>query len=238
MPTAGPDGNVVYIVQPGDSLFRIYANTGITVDEIKAMNGLTSDILSVGQHLILVQGATAVPSATSANSNDPTATPVVAATTEATQVASTNTAVGIVCVMVYQDANGNALRESEEGMLAGGNIALVDTSTGASVQTYTTDGINEPHCFQNLPAGSYTISFAPPSGYNTSRDTTAPLQVEADSINNIEFGAQPGGSSQNPGGGGASNSSRLRTALFAAAGIMFLLLAAGVAGLLILRRPR
>jgi len=245
MPTPGADGNVVYIVQSGDSLYRIYANTGIAVDQIKAMNGLQSDIISIGQRLILVQGAaaaaatatTAPAEATSANPDEPTATEVVAATAAATEVASTETEVGTVCVMVYNDENGNALREPSEGILAGGNIALVDTGTGAPVQNYTTDGINEPHCFQNFPVGAYTISFAPPSGYNPSQDTTAPLQVEASSFRTFEFGAQPSGGGSTTGGGGLSNN-RLRTALFAAAGIMFLLLAAGVAGLLILRRPR
>lgn len=244
MPTPGSDGNVVYIVQSGDSLYRIYANTGIAVDQIKAMNGLQSDIISIGQRLILVQGAaaavtatTAPAEATSANPGESTATEVVAATAAATEVANTTTEVGTVCVMVYNDENGNALREPSEGILAGGNIALVDTGSGAPVQNYTTDGINEPHCFQNFPVGAYTISFAPPSGYNPSQDTTAPLEVEASSFRTFEFGAQPSGGGSTTGGGGLSNN-RLRTALFAAAGIMFLLLAAGVAGLLILRRPR
>jgi hypothetical protein len=245
MPTAGPDGNVVYIVQSGDSLYRIYANTNIPVDQIKAMNGLTSDILSVGQRLILVQGATAVPAATTAATTAPTAgaagEPTAASATEATtEVANTTTAVGVVCVMVYEDANGNTLREeATEGLLAGGNITLVDTATGAPVQVYTTVGVDEPHCFENLPVGSYTVSFAPPAGYNASGNSAPSLTLADGDLLNFEFGAQPSGSGSNTtGGGGGLSNTRLRTALFAAAGIIFLLLAAGVAGLLILRRPR
>jgi LysM repeat protein len=254
LPTAGADGNVVYIVQSGDSLYRIYANTGIAVNDIKAMNGLTSDIISVGQRLILVQGGASVPAPTTAataapttaNAGEPTATSgteatsVVEPTAAATEVANTTTAVGVVCVMVYEDANGNTLREeATEGLLAGGNITLVDTATGAPVQVYTTVGVDEPHCFENLPVGTYTVSFAPPTSYNASGNSAPSLTLADGDLLNFEFGAQPSGSGSNTTtGGGGLSSNRLRTALFAAAGVIFLLLAAGVAGLLILRRPR
>ena len=61
MPTPQPDGTIVYIVQPGDSLWRIAANTGLTIDQIKAMNGMTSNMTTAGQRLIIGQGATATP---------------------------------------------------------------------------------------------------------------------------------------------------------------------------------
>lgn len=43
----------IYIVQRGDTLWSIAKNNNITVDQIKELNNLTSNLLSVGQQLIL-----------------------------------------------------------------------------------------------------------------------------------------------------------------------------------------
>ncbi len=43
----------VYVVQPGDTLFKIAQAHGLTVDELKAYNGLTSNLLSIGQQLVV-----------------------------------------------------------------------------------------------------------------------------------------------------------------------------------------
>ena len=45
--------NVQYVVKGGDSLYSIARNYGTTVDEIKRMNNLNSDILSIGQVLMV-----------------------------------------------------------------------------------------------------------------------------------------------------------------------------------------
>lgn len=46
---------IQYIVQPGDSLWAIAKKYGTTVDEIKRTNGLTSDLLQIGQILQIPQ---------------------------------------------------------------------------------------------------------------------------------------------------------------------------------------
>jgi len=43
----------IYIVKPGDNLYNIANRYGIAVNELKAANNLTSNILSVGQRLII-----------------------------------------------------------------------------------------------------------------------------------------------------------------------------------------
>ena len=49
----GDSNNVSYTVKRGDSLYSIALNFGTTVDEIKRINKLNSDILSIGQTLII-----------------------------------------------------------------------------------------------------------------------------------------------------------------------------------------
>ena len=51
--TASESTATTYTVQPGDGLWRIAKNHGLTLDELKAMNQLTSNIIQPGQVLIV-----------------------------------------------------------------------------------------------------------------------------------------------------------------------------------------
>ncbi len=53
------EGIQYYIVQPGDNLYKIATMYGLTVDELKAANNLTSNLLSIGQNLIIPSKALA-----------------------------------------------------------------------------------------------------------------------------------------------------------------------------------
>ena len=46
-------GAIAYTVQRGDNLFRIGLRFGVSVARIKQLNGLFSDIIFVGQTLII-----------------------------------------------------------------------------------------------------------------------------------------------------------------------------------------
>ena len=50
-----PDENI-YIVKSGDTLYSIANKYGMTVNELKDLNGLTSNTLSIGQQLVVSEG--------------------------------------------------------------------------------------------------------------------------------------------------------------------------------------
>ena len=50
--SSGTGGNT-YVVQPGDSLYSIARKFNTSVDSIKRKNNLSSNLLSVGQSLVI-----------------------------------------------------------------------------------------------------------------------------------------------------------------------------------------
>ncbi len=67
MPAAAPavwaQSSAIYVVQRGDTLFKIARANGLTVAQLKALNGLSTDVISVGQQLAIapLEGATPRP---------------------------------------------------------------------------------------------------------------------------------------------------------------------------------
>jgi membrane-bound lytic murein transglycosylase D len=56
VPAAKPGETVTHVVRNGDNLFQIAKAYGTTVEKIKADNGLVSDIIAVGQKLVIQAG--------------------------------------------------------------------------------------------------------------------------------------------------------------------------------------
>ena len=64
--STGQDNDVVntntYVVQRGDSLYSISRAYGVSMDDIRRTNNLTSDILTIGQVLTIPSNSTGAPS--------------------------------------------------------------------------------------------------------------------------------------------------------------------------------
>lgn len=200
-PTPGPDGRIIYLVQAGDTCDGIAARFGVTVEYLRTANLLDEECsLRVGKQLILGVGGPASASATpvfiTPTPSQPSPTPGGAGT-------------GQVCVLMYDDANGNALRQPEELGLANGAVSLTSVDgqfsrtlvTAAGIDPETEDSIRS--CFVDLAPGQYTLSAAPPEGYNPTTELSYGLEVLAGDAVFVDFGAQsrsaPGG--EQPGGG-------------------------------------
>lgn len=62
--TPNPDGSVVHVVQPGQTLIGIAEAYGISIAELKALNNMTSDDIYVGDYLLIRLAGTPVPTET------------------------------------------------------------------------------------------------------------------------------------------------------------------------------
>ncbi len=199
-PTPLPDGRIIYIVQSGDSCFRISALTGIPIEQLRSLNRLSEDCaLSEGQELLLgiggPSGATPTPQVES--------TPTVGAPPTATPPPGQ----ARICVVLYDDVNGDSLRQDTETLLAGGALSISGAS-GQFSQSATTPGGTDPLCFERVPEGTYNISIAAPDNYNPTTQLNHTLVVNAGEQVEIIFGAQqavaelpaePGETSAGPG---------------------------------------
>ncbi len=184
-PTPGPDGRILYTVLAGDSQWLIAAKFNIPLETLRILNGWTADqALIEGQIIVLGIAAQGEPSATPG----PTSAVVATNTPEAPGF-------GTICVLLFDDTNGDALRQETEFGIAGG-AASVSERTGLASQTDSTvsqlDAAGAPvaTCFEGLPVGEYTVSVAAPEGYNPTTAQSATIQLQAGDETSLNFGAQ------------------------------------------------
>jgi LysM repeat protein len=177
-----PGGPTTYTVQSGDTLSAIALQFNLTLDQLLALNpDITKDTpLNVGQ--VITVGV-----ATATSTPEPTATLSV---TESTPVPTPTPAVATsgLCLAAFDDANGSGTRDSGEALLPGVQFDVKDSS-GTSVATYTSDGLNEPHCLNKLPDGLYTVEVTPPAGRVATTDSNWSLSLLSGSTVNVVFGA-------------------------------------------------
>lgn len=192
-PTPGPDGRIVYIVQPGDTLWRISAITGVPIDTIRELNGLgTDETIAPGDELVI--GFAGPVEATATPGPSPTSAPQLPTTTA-------SPGWGILCILLYEDVNGDTIRQEMEVSIEGGAVSVGNRRGTVSLSAETPGGgisdVDQPTpqdlgyvCFEELAEGQYTASAAHPEGYNATTELNRAVELEAGQITLVAFGAQ------------------------------------------------
>lgn len=150
-PTATPDeeGIIYTEVLVNDSLWAIASRSGISLDELLALNNMTeASIIKVGDFLII--GYVTPPETPT---SEPTITPTLSPPTPTfTPLPPPETA---VCLLAFVDANQNGIHELEEKLRP--SVAFTIFNESAVVANYVTTGVSEPYCIQ-LEPGTYQIT--------------------------------------------------------------------------------
>lgn len=190
-PTPQPDGRIIYIVQEGDNCISISLKTGVPLQVLYAQNPqLNTDCsnLRVGMELLLGLGGPAAFTPTPGPSPTPTAIPP-------TPTPFTGTTE--VCVLLYNDINGDAFRQETEFGLAGGQVSVTDINGAYSQAKETTDAVDldDPTipvqtCFTDVPEGTFNITMAIPENYNPTTQITTRIEVNPGDSAFVVFGAQ------------------------------------------------
>ncbi len=136
---------------------------------------------------------------------------------------------GRICVTAFEDANRNGLQEPIEPLLPNVAVYLLDP-LAVTIASYVTDGRSEPHCFTDLPAGTFVVNFDPLGAEPTGETSFSVTLIAGQALPaQVHFGAVPGEAvSSRPAASPEVSNTPLR-ALFAGAGagfvmVMFVLL--------------
>jgi hypothetical protein len=187
-PTPNASGQIIYTVKQGDTCFSIYLlfQNQVPIERIVELNGLDSECtLYPEQQLVIATVDPATPTSTgpqpTATLGEPTPTPFEGNAQ--------------VCVVLYEDLDGNQMRGETEFYLEGG-VASLSNRTGSFSETLETTGgdpdLVDRVCFEDVPAGEYNLSMGIPEGYNPTTSLNVPLDVELGDTIVIDFAAQPG----------------------------------------------
>lgn len=185
--TAMPDGRIMYVVQEGDTCSLVALKHGIGVAQLRQFNSrLDPDCTLIpGQQLIVGLVVQSGPTAGPA----PTLLPPTVTTTPISGTTE-------VCVLLFNDQNGDSLRQETEMGIDGGAVSLTNLN-GSYSKTENTSASTDPDtgeptraCFTAIPAGDYNITVAVPDQYNPTMALSYRLTVKAGDRASIDFGAQ------------------------------------------------
>lgn len=182
--TPDSQGRIIHTVVSGDTLSGIAYLYGVTMDQIRQLNGMSNDIVLLGTQLIISNG-TVVP--TAAPPTTTTEAPADAATPEPTATVAAQAALpGKLCVISFVDENGNGFREPDEKGAASVSFSL---SEGAQMLTSKTTDAAGSLCFDALEPATYTISWAG-AEYQPTTDQSWTANLTEGVTLNHEFGMQ------------------------------------------------
>jgi len=229
-PTPGPDGRIIWIVAEGQNCTQIATVAGITLAQLRGLNGLDQNCaLTVGQALVIGTGGPASGSTPTGNGPATTSTPAPPTLTPIPGSID-------VCVLLYDDQNGDALHQDAEPAIENGAVSISGTS-GQYSQTATTLAGTDPICFTKVPVGTYTISVAAPAGYNATTLLNYNLEVKQGDVKTgeikagdrvyVDFGAQKS-SQASTAGNGSGNGGDDNNMLLGIVGGVLLLVGGGL----------
>lgn len=172
------DGNIYYTVQANDTCLSISLKMGIDIDSLRQLNDLDVDCSLIADTRLLL-GRVLTPTPTIGPS--PTPTPILPTPTPYDGNAS-------VCIMLFDDLNGNSTVQGNERGVAGGAVSVTKRN-GTENFTGLTTGF-ENLCFPEVPEGTYVISVALPNDYNPTTAMNNEIEIKAGDIIQVNFGAQ------------------------------------------------
>jgi hypothetical protein len=131
---------------------------------------------------------TDTPTITPTPTNTATPTPVHTATPTPTDTPTVTPTpmTGSVCVLSFDDRNGNRLRDPGEPLLPYAVFTLSDAHH--VVGTYSTNGLNEPHCFDDLEPIVFFVSEMNPPGFESTTYDSWGISLRNGAMINLEFG--------------------------------------------------
>lgn len=132
-----------------------------------------------------------------------TPVPAVTATPQGPSASPTPTT-GQICVLAFNDRNGDTQQSEDESLLPGVVFALSDTS--GPKESYTTDGVSEPYCITNLPPGSYQLAIKSPTNYSATTQKSMVIALNGGMKTDVTFGARRGGAAPTPTAAGGGDS--------------------------------
>jgi murein DD-endopeptidase MepM/ murein hydrolase activator NlpD len=203
-----PDGRILYKVQPGDTCTRIGLLHGISVEQLRQLNiKINADCTNLIPGDLLLVG-TGGPAGAPPATPGPSPTPLPPTITPTPFTGTTE-----ICVLLFEDLNGDALRQTDEPVIVGGAISVTEANGKYSETRPTTapdPAADYPGtCFTDVPEGNYNIAAAIPDNYNPTMKLNYTLDVKAGDKAFVDFGAQsknttPNQPSNDGGGGGTS----------------------------------
>ena len=242
---AGPDQVYDIIAQIPQGMFMDVTGKNPAGDwlTIVADNGtagwVSASQLQVNVQVASLAAAAAPPTPTPPPTNTPTITPTPdytpTPTVTPTPTFTPTPAVGRICVLAYDDHNTNGLRDPGEALLANAVFTVSDPTH--TIGAYTTNGLSEPYCFDDLLPGYYFVTELNTPGYESTTYDTWGIALGSGSAFNLEFGnhrasskstvaapAQPAEPNPTP----VSLLPSVGKAVYSASGIIILALAAGI----------
>lgn len=136
---------------------------------------------------------------------------------------------GQICVLAFDDQNGNGVREADESLLAGVGFTLADANGVKG--SYKSDGNSEPYCFGSLAAGAYTVQARGASGLEVTTPGQWAISLSNGAQFDVTYGARTGdGETAQPAAAGGSTSAPASASGMSTLGRIVL----GVLGLVVL----